>query len=59
LAATFPVARVLRTLLFQVAPADPIIFVVVPILFALVAFSACALPARKALHSDPAAALSC
>jgi putative ABC transport system permease protein len=57
LAATVPLARVLRSLLFQVAPTDPITFISVPVLFALIALAACAIPARSAIRLDPAAAL--
>jgi putative ABC transport system permease protein len=56
-AATLPLARVLRSLLFQVAPSDPITLLVVPLLFALIALAACVIPARNALRLDPAAAL--
>jgi putative ABC transport system permease protein len=57
LLATFLLTRVLRSLLFQVAPTDPITFVAVPILFALIALVACAIPARRAMRLDPATAL--
>ncbi len=57
LAATFPLARVLRSLLFQVTPADPVTFVVVPILFGFIALAACVIPARGAMRLDPARAL--
>ena len=56
-AATFPLTRLLRSFLFQTAPADPITLVVVPALFALVAFAACAIPALRAISLDPAGAL--
>jgi len=55
LMATF--TRALRSLLFQVAPTDAITFVAVPILFALIALLACAIPARRAMRLDPATAL--
>ena len=57
LAATFPLARVLRSLLFQVAPADPVTFVVVPIVFAFIALAACVIPAFGAVRVDPAKSL--
>jgi putative ABC transport system permease protein len=57
LMATFPLARVLRSFLFQVAPTDPITFVAVPILFALIALLASAIPARRAMRLHPATAL--
>ena len=57
LAATLPLARVLRSLLFQVAPADPVTFLAVPILFGFIALAACVIPARGAMRLDPARAL--
>ena len=57
LLATFPLTRALRSLLFQVAPADPITFVGVPFLFAFIALAACAAPVRSAVRIDPLAAL--
>jgi len=57
LMATFPLTRVLRSLLFQVAPTDPITFVVIPVVFFLIALAACAIPARNAMRLDPATAL--
>jgi putative ABC transport system permease protein len=57
LAATFPLARVLRSLLFQVAPADPVTFFAIPVLFASIALAACVIPARQAIRLDPAKAL--
>ncbi len=57
LAATFPLTRVLRSLLFLVAPADPVTFLVVPILFACIALAACIIPARSAIRLDPAKSL--
>jgi putative ABC transport system permease protein len=57
LMATFPLAHVLRSFLFQVAPTDPSTLVAVPILFALIALLACAIPARRAMRLDPATAL--
>ena len=57
LAATFPLGRTLRSLLFQVAPTDPVILAAVPVLFAAVAVAACVIPARRAIRVDPATAL--
>jgi predicted permease len=54
---TFPLARVLRSLLFQVAPTDPITFIGIPVVFCLIALAACAIPARNAMRLDPATAL--
>jgi ABC-type lipoprotein release transport system permease subunit len=44
-------------LLFEIRPADPVTFVAVPIVFALVAFAASAIPARHAARFDPATTL--
>jgi predicted permease len=49
--------RLLASLLFGVAPADPLTFVAVPALLTLVALSACWLPARRAAQVDPVAVL--
>ena len=57
LMATFPLARVLHSFLFQVAPTDPFTFVGVPVVFGLIALAACAIPARSAMRLDPATAL--
>ena len=57
LMATFPLARVLRSLLFQVAPTDPITLIGIPLVFCLIALAACAIPARNAMRLDPATAL--
>ena len=57
LAATFPLGRLLRNILFQVTPADPMILATVPLLFALIAVAACVIPARRAILVDPAKAL--
>jgi putative ABC transport system permease protein len=57
LMATFSLARLLRSFLFQVAPTDPVTFVGVPVVFCLIALAACAIPARSAMRLDPATAL--
>jgi len=49
--------RSLTTLLYQVAPNDPLTFVAVPILFVAVAVAACYLPARRGMRVDPLVAL--
>jgi predicted permease len=53
LAATRPLA----SLLYQVTPNDPLTFIAVPIVFALVAAAACYVPARRAMRVDPIVAL--
>ncbi len=57
--AALALARLLRTLLFGVEPADPATFVAVAILFAAVALLACWLPARRATQVSPMEALRC
>jgi predicted permease len=49
--------RSLTTLLYQVAPNDPLTFTAVPILFVAVAVAACYLPACRAMGVDPIVAL--
>jgi putative ABC transport system permease protein len=51
-------ARILRMLLFGVAPADPATFLVGAMLFVAVAFMACWLPAVRATKVNPSEALS-
>ena len=50
-------ARVLRGLLFEVAPDDPATFVGVSLLLGAVAAAASYLPARRVIRTDPIAAL--
>lgn len=49
--------RFLSSLLYGVAPADPVTFIVVSILLVLVTLVACYIPARRALRVDPMVAL--
>ncbi|HSZ15709.1 MAG TPA: ABC transporter permease [Terracidiphilus sp.] len=55
--ASLACARVLRTLIFHVAPADPATFSAVGALVVGVALAACYLPARRATQADPMSAL--
>lgn len=56
-AAAFALSRLLRTMLFETEPGDPITFVAVSGLLCFVAFLACWLPARRAARVDPMEAL--
>jgi ABC-type lipoprotein release transport system permease subunit len=47
----------LRSLLYEISPADPLSFAVVPILLATVTLLACWLPARRAAKVNPMVAL--
>jgi putative ABC transport system permease protein len=49
--------RLLESLLFSVSPTDPIVLVTVSLSLISVALVACLVPARKATHIDPMAAL--
>jgi predicted permease len=57
LVAAAMLAPALASLLFGVAPRDPVTFVAVPALLSVVAIAACALPARSAAALDPAQTL--
>jgi ABC-type antimicrobial peptide transport system permease subunit len=57
LASAATLAPALASLLFGVAPRDPLTFLAVPLLLALVAAAACSLPARRAAAMDPAETL--
>ena len=51
------VSRLLRDLLFQVTPGDPMTFAGVSIVFVVVALSACLIPALRAAGVDPLVAI--
>lgn len=55
--AAYGVTRLMSTLLFEVKAADPLTFMVVPILLTIAALFACAIPARKAMKVEPLVAL--
>jgi predicted permease len=57
LAGAFGLSRVLRTILVQVTPNDPVTFASITILLTIVSITACLLPARRATRVDPLVAL--
>ena len=57
LVVSLAVTRALSSLLFGVSVTDPLTFVAVPVVLALVAILACYLPARRAMRVDPIIAL--
>ena len=57
IAGALVVTRFLRTMLFEVKPADPGTFAAIALLLTLVALAACVIPARRATNIEPLAAL--
>jgi putative ABC transport system permease protein len=57
LAAAFGLSRLIETLLFGVTARDPLVFIAVPAILAVVALVAVWLPAVRATHIDPIDAL--
>jgi putative ABC transport system permease protein len=57
LVATFFATGLLRGLLFDVAPHDPVTFVGVGVMMAVIGLVACWIPARRASRVDPVAAM--
>jgi predicted permease len=57
LVAAFFLAKVMRSLLVQVTPNDPITFAAITVILVAVAICACVLPARRATRVDPLVAL--
>jgi putative ABC transport system permease protein len=56
-AGAFAGGRVLSSLLHEVKPGDPVVFIATASFLALVALAACYLPARRAAHLSPMVAL--
>ncbi len=54
----FGIRRAMETQLFGIQPMDPRVVTSVAVLLGLVAFAACAVPARRAARIDPLIALS-
>jgi putative ABC transport system permease protein len=57
LAAAFGLSRLMATFLFGVTPRDPLVFALVPLVLAVVAWLGVWLPARRAARVDPLTAL--
>ena len=57
LAGAFGVGRLLRSMLFQTGPADPVTLVSITLLLVMVAIAACLWPAWQATRLDPVTAL--
>ena len=57
LVAALLLSRVLKSLLFGIGPHDPVSFIAVTLLLALVAVAATLIPARRAMKTDPMTAL--
>jgi putative ABC transport system permease protein len=55
--ASLVLTRVLESVLFHVGPRDPVTFIAVPVMLAIVALVAVLIPARAAMKTDPVMAL--
>jgi len=59
LAGGFAATRLMRSMLYQIDAADPLTYILAPIVLLTVAMLACYIPARKAAKTDPMATLRC
>jgi ABC-type antimicrobial peptide transport system permease subunit len=59
LGGAFAATRLIRGLLFDIGPTDPLTFASVAALITLIALLACYIPARRATKVDPMIALRC
>jgi putative ABC transport system permease protein len=57
LAAAFALTRFIRSLLYEVSPTDPLTFIAMPIVIAVVVIAATSIPARRATKVDPMSSL--
>ena len=57
LTAALAISRLIRALLFQVSPTDPLTFVLVPLILSMVTLIAILIPARAGMRVEPATAL--
>jgi ABC-type antimicrobial peptide transport system permease subunit len=57
IAGALVLARLVQTMLFEVAPSDPTSYAVTAILLLAIAAVACYVPARRAMRVDPLVAM--